>query len=78
VREFSRLEDTITFNLIERAQFPLIRTIYVPGALQLPEVNLSFLDWLLREQERLHSRTSAAISRRTSIPSSPMRSRSLS
>jgi chorismate mutase len=56
VRDFSRLEDTITFHLIERVQFPLNRTIYIPGALQLPEVNLSFLDWLLREQERLHSR----------------------
>lgn len=52
----SRLEDTITFHLIERVQFPLNRTIYVPGALQLPHAsNLSFLDWMLREQERLHS-----------------------
>ncbi|KAI9750870.1 MAG: hypothetical protein M4579_006276 [Chaenotheca gracillima] len=50
-----RLEDTITFHLIERVQFPLNRTIYVPGALHLPESKLSFLDWMLREQERLHS-----------------------
>ncbi|KAI9679450.1 MAG: chorismate mutase aro7 [Caeruleum heppii] len=50
-----RLEDTITFHLIERVQFPLNPTIYVPGALHLPESNLSFLDWMLREQERFHS-----------------------
>lgn len=41
--------------MIERAQFPLNETIYIPGALQLPQANLSFLDWMLREQERLHS-----------------------
>ena len=51
----SRLEDTITFHLIERVQFPLNRTIYIPGALQLPQADLSFLDWMLRGQERLHS-----------------------
>ncbi|KAI9749784.1 MAG: chorismate mutase aro7 [Lichina confinis] len=50
-----RLEDTITFHLIERVQFPLNGTIYTAGAVQLPESNLSFLDWMLREQERLHS-----------------------
>ena len=52
----SRLEDTITFHLIERVQFPLNKTIYIPGALNIPNSNLSFLDWILREQERLHSR----------------------
>ncbi len=51
----SRLEDTITFHLIERVQFPLNRTIYIPGALQIPNSDLSFLDWILREQEKLHS-----------------------
>lgn len=51
----SRLEDTITFHLIERVQFPLNRTIYIPGALHIPNSNLSFMDWMLREQERLHS-----------------------
>ncbi|KAI9886119.1 MAG: Serine/threonine-protein kinase [Watsoniomyces obsoletus] len=50
-----RLEDTITFHLIERVQFPVNRTIYIPGALHLPQTDLSFLDWMLREQERLHS-----------------------
>jgi chorismate mutase len=51
----SRLEDTITFHLIERVQFPLNRTIYIPGALQIPNSDLSFFDWTLREQEKLHS-----------------------
>ncbi|KFY14738.1 hypothetical protein V491_05924 [Pseudogymnoascus sp. VKM F-3775] len=51
-----RLEDTIIFHLIERVQFPLNNTIYVPGALKIPDCDLSFLDWTLREQERLQSR----------------------
>ncbi|KAJ1333365.1 chorismate mutase [Microdochium nivale] len=53
-----RLEDTITFHLIERVQFPLNATIYKPGAVKLAGVdteNLSFMDWYLREQEKLQS-----------------------
>lgn len=51
-----RLEDTVLFHLIERAQFPLNSSIYTPGAIQIPGSNLSFSDWVLREQERLQSR----------------------
>ncbi|KAF2083598.1 chorismate mutase [Saccharata proteae CBS 121410] len=51
-----RLEDTITVYLIERVQYPLNRCIYVPGAIEVPDSPLSFFDWLLFEQERLHSR----------------------
>ena len=56
-----RLEDTITFHLIERVQFPLNATIYDPEALPIPNSNielpptLSLCDWLLSETERLHS-----------------------
>lgn len=50
-----RLEDTITFHLIERVQFPLNPTIYIPGALPIGAPTLSLLDWMLREQERLQS-----------------------
>ncbi|PVH82086.1 chorismate mutase [Cadophora sp. DSE1049] len=50
-----RLEDTITFHLIERVQFPLNGTIYKPGALKIPNSDLSFLDWTLREREKLDS-----------------------
>ncbi|CAM1511278.1 Fc.00g087910.m01.CDS01 [Cosmosporella sp. VM-42] len=50
-----RLEDTITFHLIERVQFALNKTIYVPGALELPDSGLSFFDWYFREQEKLQS-----------------------
>jgi chorismate mutase len=49
-----RLEDTIIFNLIERAQFPLNRSVYIPGGVSLPGFNGSFLDWLLTEVERTH------------------------
>jgi len=51
----SRLEDTITFHLIERVQFPLNKGIYAPGAVHIPSSSLSFMDWYLQEQERLQS-----------------------
>ena len=37
-------------------QFPLNETIYTPGALQIPDSDLCFMDWVLREQEVLQSR----------------------
>jgi chorismate mutase len=49
------LEDTITFHLIERAQFPLNATVYVAGGIPIPNSQLSLFEWILREQERLHS-----------------------
>ncbi|OKL57480.1 hypothetical protein UA08_07204 [Talaromyces atroroseus] len=51
-----RLEDTITFHLIERAQFPHNKTIYVPGGVPIPGSDLSLMDYLLQEQERIQSR----------------------
>lgn len=51
----SRLEDTIIFHLIERAQFPLNPTIYAPGGIHIPDSKLSLCDWMLREQERFQS-----------------------
>lgn len=51
-----RLEDTITFHLIERVQFPLNSTIYRPNGVKLPQdPKHSLLDWMLREQERFQS-----------------------
>lgn len=50
-----RLEDTITFHLIERVQFPLNSNIYTPGAVPLPGSDLSLMDWYLLEQEKLQS-----------------------
>lgn len=54
-RRCSRQEDSITFNLIERVQFPLNATIYKPGGVKIPNSDLSLCDWVLREQERLQS-----------------------
>ena len=53
---YSRLEDTITFHLIERVQFPLSKAIYEAGGVTIPGSQLSLMDYLLREQERLQSR----------------------
>lgn len=50
-----RLEDTITFHLIERVQFPLNATIYKPSGVRVPGSTLSLFDWMLREQERFQS-----------------------
>ncbi|KAL3439775.1 chorismate mutase [Aspergillus insuetus] len=56
-----RLEDTILFSLIERAQFPLNKDIYIPGAVEIKKPrgkhhDLSLMDFLLCEQEALESR----------------------
>ncbi|PGG95918.1 chorismate mutase [Helicocarpus griseus UAMH5409] len=51
-----RLEDTITFHLIERVQFPLNKTIYIPHGVKIPDSDLCLMDYMLREQERLQSR----------------------
>ncbi|KAL9061345.1 MAG: hypothetical protein Q9162_000219 [Coniocarpon cinnabarinum] len=50
-----RQEDTITFHLIERVQFPLNATIYKPGGVRIPGSNLSLFDWMLRQQEQFQS-----------------------
>lgn len=51
-----RLEDTVLFHIIERVQFPFNGTIYTPGAIPIPGSDLSFSDWVLREQEALQSK----------------------
>ncbi|KAF3936201.1 hypothetical protein ABW19_dt0203908 [Dactylella cylindrospora] len=51
-----RLEDTIIYNLIERAQFPLNPTIYTPSSLSLPDFSGSFMDWMLYQQEMVYAR----------------------
>ncbi|KAI9728576.1 MAG: chorismate mutase aro7 [Cirrosporium novae-zelandiae] len=51
-----RLEDTITFHMIERVQFPLNSTIYKPGGVKMPNSDLSLMDHLLCELERVYSR----------------------
>ncbi|KAL8673385.1 MAG: hypothetical protein Q9168_002175 [Polycauliona sp. 1 TL-2023] len=53
--QLMRLEDTITFHLIERVQFPLNPTIYKPGGVKIPDSEMSLFDWMLREQESLQS-----------------------
>ncbi|ETN45221.1 chorismate mutase [Cyphellophora europaea CBS 101466] len=56
-----RLEDTIIFHLIERVQFPLNPAIYDAQDLPIPcsnlalPANISLLDHILSETERLHS-----------------------
>ena len=51
-----RLEDTVLFHIIERVQFPYNKTIYVPGAIEIPGSDLSFSEWVLREQEAMQSK----------------------
>ncbi|WWC72668.1 chorismate mutase [Kwoniella pini CBS 10737] len=52
-----RLEDTIIFLLIERAQFAYNKKIYQPGAFQ-DELNFSgsWLEWFLFEIESFHAK----------------------
>ncbi|CAI6342122.1 unnamed protein product [Periconia digitata] len=49
------MEDTITFHLIERVQFPLNKTIYEPRGVAIPDCDLSLLDWIFRQEERMQS-----------------------
>lgn len=53
-----RLEDTIIFLLIERAQFPRNDLVYASGGFDLPgcDKNISFLDWFLHEQEVVYAK----------------------
>ncbi|KAI8065319.1 chorismate mutase [Gongronella butleri] len=53
-----RLEDTIIFALIERAQFALNQCIYKPGALEFNGAtgDKSFLELFLWETEKVHAR----------------------
>ena len=53
----TRLEDTIIFALIERAQFALNRRLYEPGAFnELLSIGFSgsWLEWFLKETETFH------------------------
>uniref|UniRef100_A0A6B2L1M6 chorismate mutase n=1 Tax=Arcella intermedia TaxID=1963864 RepID=A0A6B2L1M6_9EUKA len=49
-----RLEETIIFALIERAQFPSNPLTYLPGAIT-DKFECSFLDFFIRETEKLHA-----------------------
>lgn len=53
-----RQEETIIFALLERAQFKRNGRIYVAGEFDLPEeyAELSFLQYLLHELEKVHAR----------------------
>ncbi|KAK7203914.1 chorismate mutase [Myxozyma melibiosi] len=51
-----RMEDTIVFNLIERAKFPRQPSIYKPGAFNISDFDGSFVEWLLREEEIVHAK----------------------
>ncbi|VVT50775.1 uncharacterized protein SAPINGB_P002876 [Magnusiomyces paraingens] len=57
IREtLTRLEDTILFNLIERAQFFTSPSIYNPTAIPIPNWSGSFFDWVLFESECIQSK----------------------
>ncbi|PRW32941.1 chorismate mutase [Chlorella sorokiniana] len=56
-----RLEDTIIFSLIERAQFARNEPVYEPDAIPVPGFRpdgrrYSLLEYLLRETEQVHGR----------------------
>ena len=53
----NRLEDTIIFALIERAQFRHNETIYEPGAFgSVIDANESLVGYLLHETEKTHAK----------------------
>lgn len=61
-----RLEDTIIFDLIERAQFAHNPRMYVPGAFsELKELGFegSWLEWFLKEIETFHGPSTLSCSK---------------
>ncbi|EPY52744.1 chorismate mutase [Schizosaccharomyces cryophilus OY26] len=53
-----RQEDTIVFDFLERAQFPVNEKVYKKGSegcLNLQHTDKSFLEYLLHEEEKLYS-----------------------
>ncbi|MEK6890593.1 MAG: chorismate mutase [Nanoarchaeota archaeon] len=55
-KDLVRLEDTIILHLFERAQFKTNKVIYVPGGVEIPGFDGSFLDYLFEGTEKLHAR----------------------
>lgn len=53
--ELVRMEDTIIFNFIERAQFFTNGSIYEKDQFEIPQFHGSFLDWMLLNIEKTHS-----------------------
>lgn len=51
-----RMEDTIVFDLIERAQFYEQKSIYDTSKLSVPGFDRCFLDWVIVETEKVHSK----------------------
>lgn len=51
-----RMEDTIVFNLIERAQFCRSDFVYKAGNSDIPGFKGSYLDWFLQESEKVHAK----------------------
>ena len=50
-----RLEDNIIISLFNRTQFKLNNKIYISGAIEIPNFDGSFLDYLFRGTEKLHA-----------------------
>lgn len=50
-----RMEDTILFAFIERLQFYAQPSLYVPGAIPIPNFSGSFLEWSLLQLEVVQS-----------------------
>nr|KAJ3418930.1 Chorismate mutase 1-like protein [Polyrhizophydium stewartii] len=50
-RELVRIEDSVIFALVERAQFALNAKVYEPGAFAFKDFDGSFLDYFLHEIE---------------------------
>ncbi|CAN6598842.1 chorismate mutase [Trichomonascus vanleenenianus] len=51
-----RMEDTIVFNLIERAQFYKSESVYDQSKLSIAGFDGSFLDWFLLQNEKTQSK----------------------
>ena len=51
-----RQEDSIIFNLIERAQYKLNAAAYDPTLISVPGFDGSLMEYMMRETEALHGK----------------------
>jgi chorismate mutase len=59
-----RLEDNIIFSLFERAEYKTNNIIYIPGGIKISNFDGSFIDFMLKGTEELHSKAGRYLDQR--------------
>lgn len=65
--ELVRLEDNIIIFLFNRTQFKLNEKIYTPRAIEIPDVDEIFLDFLFKCTEKIHASARRYVERKVYV-----------